>query len=296
MVSPTTYPTRRHTVPAMEDILGKEFPLLDHGFIRLIDYMGGDDTIVQAARVSYGTGTVTKNNTEGLINYLMRNAHTSPFEMCEIKLHVKLPIFVARQWIRHRTANVNEYSARYSVLDREFYVPESDDIQPQSTTNKQGRGGQWEDDNEPLRARNVMRVSATRSFDAYDHLLRKDVSRELARITLPVNAYTQWYWKVDLHNLLHFLHLRQDAHAQKEIRDYADVLADIVKQWVPITHDAFMRHVVNKTTFSPEAVKFLQATMARLRGAPIVPPLAETMGKEERALVLKLFCAEIEEV
>jgi len=225
-----------------------QFPYLDHGFIRLIDYMGGDESIVQAARVSYGKGTKKTSQDRGLIRYLMKHRHTTPFEMCEIKFHVKLPIFVARQWIRHRMANVNEYSARYSILDKEFYLPKT--LESQSKTNNQGRGSRVVDKIET----EYLNLIETHSTEAYRHYLKllnlneagehidesKDgIAREIARMVLPVNFYTQWYWKVDLHNLLHFLSLRADMHAQYEIRVYAEKILEIVKMWVPFTYEAF---------------------------------------------------------
>jgi thymidylate synthase (FAD) len=263
----STAATRRATVPALESLLYEPLPVLDHGFIRLIDYMGDDAAIVQAARVSYGRGTKQVSGDRGLINYLMRHRHTSPFEMCELKLHVKLPIFVARQWIRHRTANVNEYSARYSVLDREFYIPDKDLLKlvkrsrkeepvqerlfalpsaehtaAQSATNKQGRDEVLAADTAAAMLREIGAISS-RSFTVYEKLLGDDehpgVARELARMVLPLNTYTQWYWKVDLHNLLHFLRLRHDSHAQYEIRAYAKVLLDITRKWVPLAAAAF---------------------------------------------------------
>jgi thymidylate synthase (FAD) len=291
--------TRRATVPALEAILYQPLPVLDHGFIRVIDYMGDDAAIVQAARVSYGKGTKQVSNDKGLIGYLMRNRHTSPFEMCELKLHVKLPIFVARQWIRHRTANVNEYSARYSVLDREFYVPDQEFIRlqkvekravptqaslfeelggaapqvkvtaAQSTTNKQGREAVLEADAAASVLKEIAAISG-RSFTVYEKLLgdeeRPGIARELARMVLPLNTYTQWYWKVDLHNLLHFLRLRYDAHAQYEIRAYAERLVEIVEKWVPITAAAFEQHRLNGAELSARA---LEVVRRRLRGETI---------------------------
>ncbi|MEM0948677.1 MAG: FAD-dependent thymidylate synthase [Pseudomonadota bacterium] len=237
-----TQPTRRATVPALEARLYEPMPVLDHGFVRLIDYMGDDGAIVQAARVSYGKGTKAVQNDEGLIRYLMRHWHSTPFEMCEIKLHVKLPVFVARQWIRHRTANVNEYSARYSILDREFYIPAPEQLAAQSTVNNQGRGAVLEGE-EARRVLDMLRDDATRAYDHYQDMLSQDgqqgLARELARMNLPANVYTQWYWKTDLHNLLHFLRLRADAHAQYEIRVYADAIAEMVKDWVPYAWSAF---------------------------------------------------------
>ncbi|SNB61437.1 thymidylate synthase (FAD) [Arboricoccus pini] len=290
--------TRRATVPALEALLYKPLPVLDHGFIRVIDYMGDDPGIVQAARVSYGRGTKQVSNDKALINYLMRRHHTSPFEMCEIKLHVKLPIFVARQWIRHRTANVNEYSARYSVLDREFYVPDRkfmklmqverqqqsnqaglfgalDAATPehtaqQSTTNKQGREAVLESEAAAQVLRNIKRVSES-SFTAYEKLLGEDgeggvegfgIARELARMVLPLNTYTQWYWKIDLHNLLHFTRLRADGHAQYEIRAYADRLIEILQAWVPLTYAAFANYRKDAAVLSSNAQELLRRHLA----------------------------------
>lgn len=285
--------TRRATVPALEELLYKPLPVLDHGFVRVIDYMGDDAGIVQAARVSYGRGTKQVSNDRGLINYLMRHRHTSPFEMCELKLHVKLPIFVARQWIRHRTANVNEYSARYSVLDREFYVPDQEFIRlqraekraapnqaslfedagsaapqvtaAQSSTNKQGREGALDADAAASVLREIGAISA-RSFTVYEKLLgdeeRPGIARELARMVLPLNTYTQWYWKVDLHNLLHFLRLRHDAHAQYEIRAYAEVLMDVVHRWVPLTARAFADYRLEGAELSATALAAIRRALA----------------------------------
>nr|WP_184435634.1 FAD-dependent thymidylate synthase [Roseospira goensis] len=239
-----TADTRRATVAAMEDILHVPFPVLDHGFVRVVDYMGDDGAVVQAARVSYGRGTRQVREDRGLIRYLMRHRHTTPFEMCEIKVHVKLPIFVARQWIRHRTANVNEYSARYSVLDKEFYIPAPEHLAAQSSANRQGRGAVLEGA-EAAAALDLLRGDALRCYDTYEHLLAEDdpsrqgLARELARMNLTLNTYTQWYWKVDLHNLMHFLSLRADSHAQYEIRVYAEVLLDLMARWVPVIHEAF---------------------------------------------------------
>ncbi len=246
-----TSQTRRTTVPALEEILYEAVPALDHGFVRAIDYMGDDAAIVQAARVSYGRGTKKVQEDSGLIRYLMRHRHTTPFEMCELKLHVKLPIFVARQWIRHRSANVNEYSARYSILDNEFYIPAPDKLSAQSTSNRQGRGDVLTGD-EAARVFQLLKEDSANAYDHYAEMLnetpdgevadpnREGLARELARMNLSLNFYTQWYWKVDLHNLLHFLSLRADDHAQYEIRVYADVILDMVRRWVPATYQAFM--------------------------------------------------------
>ena len=256
-----TRPTSRVTSSSLEDRLYKIFPVLDHGFVRVVDYMGDDTSIVQSARVSYGKGTKSVRNDEGLIRYLMRHRHSTPFEMCEIKFHIKLPIFVARQWIRHRTANVNEYSARYSMLDREFYIPAPEHLAAQSEVNNQGRGDVLRDEeaNEVLE---MLKADAVRSYDRYETLLnerqdgriinddKQGLARELARMTLPLSAYTQWYWKVDLHNLVHFLSLRMDPHAQYEIRAFADVMYDLVRDWVPLTAKAFEDYRLNSFSLS----------------------------------------------
>ena len=223
-----SFTTKRATVAGMETHLYKAHEVLDHGFVRVIDYMGDDAAICQAARVSYGTGTKSVQNDEGLIRYLMRHWHSTPFEMCELKLHVKLPVFVARQWIRHRTANVNEYSARYSILDREFYIPAREHIAAQSVVNNQGRGALL-GDAEAGRVLEILKADSARAYDNYEAMISQDgqdgLARELARMNLPANIYTQWYWKIDLHNLLHFLRLRADPHAQYEIRVYAEAIA-----------------------------------------------------------------------
>ncbi|MGR3485676.1 MAG: FAD-dependent thymidylate synthase [Paracoccaceae bacterium] len=260
-----TAETRRATVPAMEARLYEAIPVLDHGMVRVIDYMGDDSAICQAARVSYGAGTKTARDDAGLIGYLMRHWHSTPFEMCEIKLHVKLPVFVARQWIRHRTANVNEYSARYSILDREFYVPEPAHLAAQSSVNNQGRGAVLEGA-EAARALATLRGEADRAYDTYASLLSEDgqqgLARELARMTLPASIYTQWYWKVDLHNLLHFLRLRADPHAQYEIRAYADAICEVVADWVPATWAAFRDHRLEAATLSGRALAVLRRMLA----------------------------------
>ena len=233
--------TLRAVSEGMEAHLYTAVPVLDHGFVRVVDYMGDDAAICQAARVSYGKGTKSVQNDEGLIRYLMRHWHSTPFEMCEVKLHVKLPVFVARQWIRHRTANVNEYSARYSILDREFYIPAPEHIAAQSSVNNQGRGEALTGE-EAARVLDILKSDSIRSYDNYQSMISDDgqqgLARELARMNLPANIYTQWYWKVDLHNLLHFLRLRADAHAQYEIRVYADAICSIVADWVPFAYAA----------------------------------------------------------
>lgn len=256
--------TKRITVPALEEILEKEISVLDHGFIRVIDYMGSDSSIVQAARVSYGKGTKQKSQDKGLINYLLRHKHTTPFEMCEIKFHIKLPMFVARQWIRHRTANVNEYSARYSILDNEFYIPEKENLATQSQTNKQGREAVIEGE-ASSKILNMFKQTSQEAFERYEYMINDEkhsehegLTRELARMNLPVNIYTQWYWKIDLHNLLHFVKLRADHHAQYEIRVYAQALLDILKKWVPLTYEAFMNYEVGNYNLSAEALKVVK--------------------------------------
>ena len=247
--------TKRVTAPGLEKILYEILPVLDHGFVRVVDYMGDDTSIVQSARVSYGKGTKKISTDSGLIKYLMRHRHSTPFEMCEIKYHIKLPIFVARQWIRHRTANVNEYSARYSILDKEFYLPAKENLAAQSKNNRQGRGDliDGEQANDILK---ILKEDAEKNYNDYEMILnerhdgtivnesKKGLARELARMNLTLNTYTQWYWKTDLLNLLNFLSLRADDHAQYEIRAYADVMIDCLKKWVPITYEAFMDYRV----------------------------------------------------
>ena len=250
-------PTLRAVSPGMEKHLYTAIPVLDHGFVRVIDYMGDDAAICQAARVSYGKGTKSVQNDEGLIRYLMRHWHSTPFEMCEVKLHVKLPVFVARQWIRHRTANVNEYSARYSILDREFYIPAPEHLAAQSVVNNQGRGAALEGE-EAARVLEILKTDANRAYDHYEAMISQDgqlgLARELARMNLPANIYTQWYWKVDLHNLLHFLRLRADAHAQYEIRVYADAICKVVADWVPFAYKAFEDYRMGGATMSATAL------------------------------------------
>ena len=266
------FSTRRVTVTKIEKILYKSFKVLDHGFIRVIDYMGDDSSIVQAARVSYGKGTKKLNQDKSLINYLISHRHSTPFEMNEIKFHIKLPIFVARQWIRHRTANVNEYSARYSILDREFYIPKNRDLKPQSKTNNQGRSGKLESEDVKFYSK-LLKENSIKSFENYSLLLNEDdegkildekrngLARELSRMTLPLNAYTQWYWKIDLHNLMHFLALRFDPHAQYEIRVYAEIMMSIFKKWVPLTYDAFISNRLRALTISEEGVSYIKSLL-----------------------------------
>ncbi len=288
--------TRRATAPALEEILYQPLPVLDHGFVRVVDYMGDDAAIVQAARVSYGRGTRRVSEDQGLINYLMRHRHTTPFEMCEIKYHVKLPIFVARQWIRHRTANVNEYSARYSILDNEFYLPAAEHLADQATTNRQGRGAALEG----AAARGVLdllRADAERAYAGYAELLNEDASgapidparpglaRELARINLTLGFYTQWYWKTDLHNLMNFLSLRADPHAQYEIRAYAETMLDTLKRWVPMTYDAFVEYRMNAASISATGLAVIRRMLA---GETVTPAASGLSAREWRELMALL--------
>ena len=288
--------TRRATAEALEDILFTALPVLDHGFVRVIDYMGDDAAIVQAARVSYGRGTRRVSEDRGLINYLMRHRHTTPFEMCEIKYHVKLPIFVARQWIRHRTANVNEYSARYSILDNEFYIPAPEHLAAQTTANRQGRGEVIEGE-VARRVLNLLRADAERAYAGYSEMLNEGedgaardpawpgLARELARMNLSLNFYTQWYWKTDLHNLLHFLSLRADPHAQYEIRAYADVMLETVKRWVPIAYEAFLEYRMNAATISASGLTVVRRMLA---GEPVDQASSGLSPREWRELMATL--------
>ncbi len=268
-----TSSTRRATVPALEEMLYRPVPVLDQGFIRVIDYMGDDAAVVQAARVSYGRGTRKVSEDRGLLRYLMRHRHTTPFEMCEIKFHVKLPVFVARQWIRHRTASVNEYSARYSILNREFYIPVPDQLSAQSKDNRQGRGGVLRG-NEAARVLSILREDAARNYADYQEMLNEDdegnvldpkrqgLARELARMNLTLNIYTEWYWKCDLHNLLHFLSLRADPHAQHEIRVYADAMMEALRAWVPLTAEAFEDYRLGSTHLSKAGLDVVKRLLA----------------------------------
>ena len=276
--------TRRPTVPELEEILYQPLKVLDHGFVRVVDYMGDDGAIVQAARVSYGKGTKRVSEDRGLINYLMRHRHTTPFEMCEIKYHVKLPIFVARQWIRHRTANVNEYSARYSILDNEFYIPAPEHLGTQSRSNRQGRGDALTGE-EARRVLHLLREDAEKVYGDYVEMMneadegapidpeRQGLARELARMNLTLNFYTQWYWKIDLLNLFHFLSLRADDHAQYEIRVYAEVMIETVKRWVPLAADAFAQYRMGGANLSATGLEVVR----RLIGG-------EDVGQEDSGL------------
>ena len=261
--------TARVTAPELEAVLYQPIEVLDHGFVRVIDYMGDDSSVVQSARVSYGKGTKKISNDKGLIKYLMRHRHSTPFEMCEIKFHIKLPIFIARQWIRHRTANVNEYSARYSILDKEFYIPSVENLAAQSQINNQGRGDALTDD-EASNVIQILKNDAEQTYSNYETLLNENssggvldegksgIARELARMNLTLNTYTQWYWKIDLNNLLHFLALRADDHAQYEIRVYADVMLDLVKKWVPLTYEAFEDYRMGGTELSAKEIHLMK--------------------------------------
>ena len=259
-----SYSTLRATSPEVEKILYQPMQVLDRGFVRVIDYMGNDSAIVQAARVSYGKGTKKVSEDAGLIKYLMRHSHSTPFEMCEIKLHVKLPIFIARQWVRHRTANINEYSARYSILDNEFYIPDKNHLGAQASSNRQGRDAVLSG-KEATDVLEILKNDAAQVYQNYEKMMNIDkkgntlnsenvgLARELARMNLSLNYYTQWYWKIDLHNLLHFLRLRADTHAQLEIREYADVILKVVEKWVPETYNAFIEYQMNGVKLSATA-------------------------------------------
>ena len=283
----TANTTRRPVSPGLEEALFTAHRVLDHGFVRVVDYMGDDAAIVQAARVSYGHGTKRVSEDAGLIRYLMRHRHSTPFEMCEIKFHVKLPIFVARQWIRHRTANVNEISARYSVLDREFYVPEPAQLAAQSSVNRQGRGEALSAE-QSARVLDLLRNEANAAHDLYEDLLNTDetgeprdpdkprLARELARMTLTLGSYTQWYWKTNLYNLFNFLALRADSHAQYEIRVYADIMLALTRAWVPAASAAFEDYRMGAFTLS---ASMLAVVRRRLAGEPVTQ---ETSGLSKR--------------
>ncbi len=263
--------TIRPVSPELEEILYHPFEVLDHGFVRVVDYMGNDSSVVQAARVSYGSGTKKINADTALINYLIAHRHTTPLEMCEIKFHIKLPIFVARQWIRHRTASVNEYSARYSIMEDEFYIPKAQHLSAQSKINHQGRDEtKILNPQEQKMVLDILKKDSTNSYQNYLKMINQNekgevedsekegLARELARMNLPLNCYTQWYWKIDLHNLLHFLNLRADSHAQYEIRVYAEIMLDIVKKWVPHCYQAFIKNNKTGKNFSGPALEIIK--------------------------------------
>ena len=267
-------------VPEAEEILDREFRVLDKGFVRLVDYLGGDERIVQSARVSYGAGTKTFREDRGLIRYLMRNEHTSPFEQVVLTFHVKLPIFVARQWIRHRTARVNEISGRYSVMTSEFYVPEGENIALQSEDNRQGRKVEAVSPEMQQAIADRLGAEQERAYGSYEELLDEGLARELARINLPLSLYTEMYWQIDLHNLFHFLKLRMDAHAQYEIRAYADAMFDIARRVAPAACEAFTDYVVESVRFSGAEVEALRSALGLAEsesagGAAAPPRLAE---------------------
>lgn len=279
--------TRRPTVPALEEVLFQPIPVLDHGFVRVVDYMGDDGAIVQAARVSYGRGTKRVQDDAGLIRYLMRHRHTTPFEMCEIKYHVKLPIFVARQWIRHRTASVNEYSARYSVLDREYYLPAPEHLAGQARDNRQGRGEVLGSE-AAAAVLALLRADAERCHAHYEEMLDPEgtgLARELARINLTLNTYTQWYWKIDLHNLLHFLGLRVDPHAQHEIRVYAEAMLETVRRWVPLAAQAFLDYRLGAVTVSAGGLSVIRRL---LKGETVTASTSGLSPREWRELMAAL--------
>jgi len=281
--------TARPTVVALEERIGKPVQALDHGFVCVVDYMGDDAAVVQAARVSYGRGTRKVSEDRGLIRYLMRHRHTTPFEMCVLKLHVKLPIFVARQWIRHRMASVNEISARYSILDNEFYLPAPEHLAAQSTDNRQGRGTVIAGE-EAERVLDLLREDALRNYRDYEFMLnegemqdpaRQGLARELARINLTLNTYTQWYWKADLHNLLHFLSLRADNHAQYEIRVYAEIILQIVAAWVPLTYEAFCDYRLEAVTFSKQQMEWLRDVIVSSNETETFPDRPQSISDRE---------------
>ena len=263
--------TIRPVSPELEEILYHPFEVLDHGFVRVVDYIGNDSSVVQAARVSYGSGTKKINADTALINYLIAHRHTTPLEMCEIKFHIKLPVFVARQWIRHRTASVNEYSARYSIMEDEFYIPKAQHLSAQSKINHQGRDEtKVLNEKEQKMVLDILKKDSTNSYQNYLKMIiqnekgevldseKEGLARELARMNLPLNCYTQWYWKIDLHNLLHFLNLRADSHAQYEIRVYAEIMLDIVKKWVPHCYQAFIKNNKTGKNFSGPALEIIK--------------------------------------
>lgn len=264
--------TRRPVNPAAEEILGGYFPVLDHGFVALVDYMGTDETVERAARVSYGHGTRARSETRTLLRYLRRHRHTTPSEMVELQFHCAMPIFVARQWVRHRSASLNEYSARYSLMPLLFYKPQHASFGLQSRTNRQGRSDAGAA--EELYAQAVERWERVRASvsDTYGWLLSEDVARELARIDLPLSTYTQWYWKIDLHNLMHFLSLRVDDHAQWEIREYARVIAGILKRVAPISYEAWIDYDLCGERFSAAELEVLRQFVSVEAGEEGVAP------------------------
>lgn len=271
-------------VPEAEAILDKEFPVLDKGFVRLVDYLGSDSRIVQAARVSYGEGTKSFRQDKGLIDYLLRNEHTSPFEQVILTFHCKMPVFVARQWVRHRTARLNEISGRYSVMKDEFYVPEGGDISFQSEDNKQGRSDEPVSSELQKAIRSEMAEQQRIAYDAYTGMIEKGLARELARINLPVSMYTEWYWQIDLHNLFHFLRLRMDGHAQKEIREYANVMATITRAVCPSAMESFDNHHRNSLRFSGQEWQILKTLLEeKLEETDTLEKVALAAGFDEKS-------------
>ncbi|MDR1972742.1 MAG: FAD-dependent thymidylate synthase [Treponema sp.] len=271
-------------VPEAEALLDKEFPVLDKGFVRLVDYLGGDQRVVQAARVSYGAGTKSYREDAGLIDYLLRRRHTSPFEQVILTFHIKLPIFVARQWIRHRTARVNEVSGRYSVMKDECYLPAAEDVALQSDDNRQGRRGEALEGARAEEVRSALERGQREAYRDYGALIDQGIARELARINLPLSLYTEWYWQIDLHNLFHFLELRLDTHAQKEIRLYAQVMLDLARKVAPLCCESFERHALGAVRFSRDEFAELKR---RLAGAPAgsgAPPSPDGAGLSGKAL------------
>lgn len=286
--------TSRATCEALEEILYRPIPVLDRGFVRVIDYMGDDNAVVQGARVSYGKGTRQVSGDRGLIRYLMRHRHTTPFELADLKLHVRAPVFVTRQWFRHRTASINEYSARYSVLEREFYVPDASTIAVQSSANRQGRGA-VADGETSRRIIEMLKGDAAQCYDNYLWMLNEDeggkpidegrsgIARELARANLPIGIYTQFYWKVNLWNLLHFLNLRASPHAQYEIRVYAEAMLAVVERWVPLVFEAFRDYVTNSASLSAQQLAVVRAALTS--DGPIDPSELQVGGREVRELL-----------
>ena len=270
-------------IPEAEALLDLAFPVLDKGFVRLVDYIGGDARIVQSARVSYGEGTKTVREDKGLINYLMRNDHTSPFEQVILTFHCKMPIFVARQWVRHRTARLNEISGRYSVMPDEFYLPEANQIRKQSKNNKQGRSEETLTPAESAHLLEQLEAEQTSIYENYEEMLGSGLARELARMNLPLALYTEWYWQIDLHNLFHFLRLRLDAHAQYEIRVYAEALAKCAKAVAPFAYEAFEEHILHAVKLSKTEC---QALGRMLKG--------ETPGLDERQM--RIFEEKLEKI
>lgn len=272
-------------VPAAEDILDKEFKVLDKGFVRLVDYLGGDDRIVQAARVSYGKGTKSYREDAGLIDYLLRHEHTSPFEQVVLTFHVKLPIFVARQWIRHRTARVNEVSGRYSVMKDDFYVPAPVDLASQSDDNKQGRSEVPMAADQASRVREILERGQKEAYGDYSGLVEEGLAREIARINLPLSLYTEWYWQIDLHNLFRFLMLRLDSHAQKEIRLYAQAMLEMTRAVAPKATESFERNTLSAVRFTGAEMAELKRRLTADAGGDSMPLLK---GKELERLEEKL--------